>query len=224
MIIGKAALTAYADLSFFANSERSEFMYEGLINNAVLGAFVPYTSWSAVVLKEVSPEISFGGVVASNSTDALSLGLDDIDSDELTFGFVANWNPKFGNNPGSYNLLLGYSNKDVTSFSVDERYFLSEITGQGPVIEKSDNYAMTIGGTQYLWVDETAQRSDGLPVGYGPFFRAGIAPDDRNLIDGFFSIGVGVNGGFGDRHDDNWGNCDFYYHLATRTPRARNLA
>ncbi len=205
LIAGKFAATAFADTTLFANNERNQFLYEGLVNNAVLGAFVPYTSWGALVSKQINPTFSVAGAVLGNTGNALSLGLDDLDADEVTIGAVFDWSPTFYGKPGNYNVLLGYSNKDVASFDVDPRYLLGEVLGEVPVIEEDDNYAMTIAGSQYFWTNPTARRSDGKTVGYGPFFRVGLAPSDRNLIDEFYSIGLGGNGGILGRHDDNWG-------------------
>jgi len=205
LVAGKLSATAYADRSFFANNERSQFLYEGLINNPILGSFVPYTTWGALLTKEINPTFEIVGALLANNTNATTLGLDDLDVDELTAGLVFAWKPQFGGKPGSYSMILGYTNKDTVAFDVDERYFLEEIIGTVPVAEKDSNHAIVIGGSQYLSINQSARRSDGQPVGFGPFFRMGFAPSDRNAIAQFYSIGLGGNGGILNRHDDNWG-------------------
>jgi carbohydrate-selective porin OprB len=62
---------------------------------------------------------------------------------------------------------------------------------------------------QYLWVKEgspAAGRKHQPPVGIGIFGRAGWVPKDRNVIDQFYSFGIG---GFGmlipGRDNDQWG-------------------
>lgn len=205
LVAGKFSATAYADRSFFANNERTQFLYEGLINNPILGAFVPYTTWGALLTKEISPTFEIVGALLANNTKATTIGLNDLDADELTAGLVLAWKPQFGGKPGSYSVIFGYTNKDAVAYDVNERYFLEEIIGNVPVAEKDNNRAIVMGGSQYVSVNEGARRSDGQLVGFGPFFRLGFAPSDRNAIAQFYSIGLGGNGGILNRHDDNWG-------------------
>jgi len=205
LVAGKFAATAYADRSFFANNERTQFMNEGLVNNPILGSFVPYTTWGALLTKEINSSFEIVGALVANNTKATSVGLDDLDVDELTAGLVFAWKPQFIGKPASYSVILGYTNKDTVAYDVGERYFLEEIVGIVPIVEKDSNHAIVIGGSQYFSVNEDARRSDGQPVGVGPFFRLGFAPSDRNAIDQFYSIGLGGNGGILNRHDDNWG-------------------
>ena len=204
-VAGKVDWAAFADTSFFANNERTQFLYEGLINNPILGAFVPYTSLGGMLLKQVTPEFGGGIVVTASNTKATTAGFDDLCGCALTYGVAVTWTPKVGGLPGTYNALVGYNSKDPVAFDIDERYLLGEITGRVPVARKAGNYALTLGGTQYLWVDKDARRSDGQPVGVGPFVRFGIAPQGRNVIDQFYSVGVGGNGGPFGRVNDNWG-------------------
>ena len=205
LVAGKFSVPDFADKSFFANSERNQFLHQGLVNNGILGAFVPYTTWGLVLSKQITPTFSTAGVVIANNTKATTVGLEDLDADELTGAVVFNWTPKFTGNAGSYELILGYTNKDAVRFDVDSRYFLDSILGRVPVIEKDRNYAFTLNGSQYFWTDPSARRSDGQTVGWGPFFRIGAGPSDRNLIDRFYSVGIGGNGGVAGRHEDNWG-------------------
>jgi len=205
VLAGKIDFAAWADTSFFANNERNQFLHEGLTNNPILGSFVPYTTLGSGLVKQFGDEVAVAVVVTSNDTDALSAGFDDYDFDAMTYGLAATWTPEIGGLPGLYNALAGYSSKSVVAFDIDERYLLDEISGVSPIIEEDDNYALTLGGTQYVRVDRNAQRSDGQAVGFGPFFRFGIAPEDRNLIDQFYSVGIGGNGGPAGRADDGWG-------------------
>jgi carbohydrate-selective porin OprB len=78
-----------------------------------------------------------------------------------------------------------------------------------PVAEKSNNYTFMINFDQYLWVKgggPAAGRKHQPPVGIGIFGRAGWAPKDRNVIDQFYSFGIG---GYGmlipGRDNDQWG-------------------
>lgn len=204
-VIGKVNWSAYADTNLFANDERNQFMYVGLVNNPILGAFVPYTSLGGGLFKQFRPDLGAGIVILSNNTDALHSGFDTFSASAMTYGLAGTWTPKFGALPGMYALLGGYTSKNATTFDVDRRYFIGEILGAVPVAQKNGNYALAFSASQYLWTDGTSRRGDGKPVGFGPFFRAGWAPKDRNLIDQFYSLGVGGYGGLFGRANDNWG-------------------
>ena len=205
LIGGKINFGDNADKSPFANDERNEFLYEGLNNNALYGAFLPYTSLGGALAYQINPELDIFVAALSNNTDALSAGFDDLSWDTMTYATGMDWNTSFNGLPGAYSFLLGYTVKDTLAFDVDERYLVGELLGDVPPATKDDNYGFTLTASQYLWADQSARRSDGQVVGIGPFFRFGIGPDDRNLIDQFYSVGVGGVGGPFGRHDDNWG-------------------
>jgi len=205
VMAGKVHWSGIADKSLFANNERTQFLHEGLVNNPILGAFVPYTALGAALSKQVTPEFGLTAVAFSNDSSAVRPAFDDFDFGAFTYALTAEWTPTFGGLPGNYNIIFGYSSKDIASYDLDAEYLLGEIIGTVPVAQESGNYAMVMGASQYLWVDETARRSDDLPVGFGPFFRFAIVPEDRNVIDQFYSVGVGGNGGPFGRDNDSWG-------------------
>ena len=205
LIAGKINFGDNADKSPFANSERNAFIYEGLINNALYGAFLPYTSLGAALSYQLKPDLDVWVAALSNNTNATTVGFSDLSWDTMTYATGADWTPTFGGLPGTYSVLLGYTTKDPLAFDIDERYLIGEIVGVVPPVKKSGNYGFTVTASQYLWVDRSAKRSDGQPVGFGPFFRFGIAPRDRNLLDQFYSFGLGGLGGPLGRHDDSWG-------------------
>jgi len=104
---------------------------------------------------------------------------------------------------------VGYSHKDLLDFDIDPRHLIGEIIGAVPVATKSNNYAVLVNFDQYLWVkggSPAVGRKNLPPVGIGIFGRAGWAPKDRNVIDQFYSFGIG---GYGmlipGRDNDSWG-------------------
>jgi len=205
VVVGKADWASFADTSFFANNERTQFMHAALVNNGILGAFAPYTSLGAFALYSPVKELSIGGAVLQNAGNATNAGFDELDADKLTFSGAVAWSPILaGDLPGSYQLMAFYSTKDESDFAIDPRYLIGSIIGVVPKAEKDDNYALALTATQYVWASgETSTR--GEPLGIGPFFRFGIAPDDRNIIDQFYSVGIGGKGGLFGRVDDQWG-------------------
>jgi carbohydrate-selective porin OprB len=221
LIAGKVDWAAWADTSFFANNERTQFLYEGLVNNAVLGPFVPYTSWGAFMAVQISKEHAVGFLAAQNAGSATVTGLDDLSIDKATFATAYTYSPTFGDLPGMYEFVVGYTTKDTAGFAIDERYLfgtdLTDIVARVPTTEDG-NYAFLFTASQYLWTRggsqrkrsdpvnyATARRDNVNPVGVGLTVRFGIVPSDRNVIDQFYSIGIGGWGGFAGRDDDNWG-------------------
>jgi porin len=205
LVLGKVDWAGTADTSLFANNERYQFLGEAFVNNAVLGSFVPYTSMGAALSKQLTPDLAATLVGFSTDSEAIRPGFDTFDLSAFTYAVTMEWTPKFGNLPGNYNFILGASSKDVTSFDVDPEYLIGEIGGLVPVAKKDNNYAFTFSASQYFWMADRGKRWDGLPSGIGAFFRFGISPDDRNLIDQFYSVGIGGNYGLFGRVNDNWG-------------------
>jgi carbohydrate-selective porin OprB len=138
--------------------------------------------------------------------------------DEISLAAAYYFTPTFGDLPGVYEFLFGYTTKDAVNFAVSDRYLLGEIIGVLPVSTEDDNYGFVFTGSQYLWVKQgaqrkrsdpiglgTARRDNSNPVGIGLTARFGITPGGRNVIDQFYSVGIGGWGGLPGRDDDNWG-------------------
>jgi len=114
--------------------------------------------------------------------------------------------------PGNYSVIVGYSTKDMVNFNVSTRDLIGEVIGLVPVSKKTENYAVLANVGQYLWTRDAGQASAGAPsrkglppVGVGLFARAGWEPKDRNVIDQFYSFGIGGYGGLPGRDCDQWG-------------------
>jgi len=214
VMAGKVNFAGVGDTNFFANNERTQFSYTGLINNPILGAFIPYTPLGTAVVWAPNKENSVALLATQAVGDGTSAGFDNFNGD-YTFGMQYQYSTTLGGNlPGDYLVLAGYSNKDLTSFDIDPRHLIGELIGEVPVAQETENYALLINFDQYLWVKEgslaavsgVAGRSKQPPVGIGIFGRAGWSPKDRNVIDQFYSFGIG---GYGmlipGRDYDQWG-------------------
>jgi carbohydrate-selective porin OprB len=208
-IVGKVDWAGLGDTNILANNEHTQFSYTGLVNNPILGAFIPYTSLGlgTVWAPSKSHQVALIGIQSKGK--ATSSGFDNFDGD-YTLGAQYQYSTNLGDNlPGNYRVLVGYDTKDVTDFAIDPRHLLEEIIGLVPIAAKSSNRAAVLSIDQFIWT-----RSDGTvtgrrgqpPVGIGIFARAGWTPEDRNVIDQFYSLGIG---GFGmlipGRDYDQWG-------------------
>ena len=203
---GKMDSAAWADTNMFANKERTQFNYTGLVSNAIPGAFFPYTGIAAWA--DWSPNKHHNMVVVWSQADgsATDDSFDTLFNGDNTYAYQYIFSTEIAKKPGNFLFSAGYSSKDVPNFDGP------------PMAEASDNYMLIGNLGQYLWVDENSAetfrnrphsakaRHDVPPLGVGIFARWGWAPDDRNVIDQFYSFGVG---GYGllmrGRDGDNWG-------------------
>lgn len=219
LIAGKVNWAGTSDGNLFANNEKTEFTYTGLVNNPILGAFAPYTSLGVAL--SWAPEnhnLTVFGI--QKNGNASTSGFDEFNG-EGSYGFQYQYSPIINDRlPGNYRIIGGYTNQEQTSFDIDARHLIGEIIGLVPIEKEDNNYALLVNFDQYLWVKEGSvaaykeslkkqphnRREHQPPVGIGLFGRAGWAPKDRNVIDQFYSFGIG---GYGmlipGRDYDRWG-------------------
>jgi porin len=210
VVAGKADWAAFAENNVFANNERTQFGYTGLVNNPILGAFIPYTPLGFLAFWVPSKEHALAAVATQSTGNATTSGFDNFNGD-YTVGGQYQFSPAVcGKLPGNYRLILGYKDKKLTSFDIDPRQLIGNLIGVVPVAKESGNYAALVNFDQYLWVKSDSAAVDGRkhlpPVGVGIFGRAGWSPKDRNVIDQFYSLGIS---GYGmiipGRDYDQWG-------------------
>lgn len=211
LLIGKVDWAGVADTNGFANNERTQFLNTSLVNNPILGVFAPYTSLG-LAATWAPPGHALSAFVFQNNGNGTTSGFDNFDG-EYTYGLQYQFSPKIGDNlPGNYRLILGYTDKDLPNFDISPSQLIGELGGSLPIAEKSENYTALLNFDQYVWVedDDLATRGVALrhlpPRGVGVFGRAGWAPEDRNVIDQFYSVGIGGCGTpIPGRRYDNWG-------------------
>ena len=209
VLVGKVNFAGAGDTNLFANNERTQFSYTGLVNNPILGSFIPYTPLGGALVWAPKKEHNLTLLATQATGDATTSGFDNFNG-EYTVGGQYQFSPTIGGTlPGHYLVLVGYSHKDLLDFDIDPRHLIGEIIGVVPVRQKTNNYAFLFNFDQYLWVkggSPAAGRKHLPPVGIGIFGRAGWSPKDRNVIDQFYSFGIG---GYGmiipGRDNDQWG-------------------
>jgi porin len=212
LLVGKLDFAGIGDQNYFANNERTEFLYTALVNNPILGTFLPYTPLGVALDWAPSKEHNLAVLGCQNDGNGTTSGFDQFNGD-YSVGVQYGYSPTIaGHLPGDYRILAAYSTKNFTDFNVDSRDLIGEVIGTVPVSKKDGNYCVLLDFDQYLWTRDAAQTpSDapsrkGLPpVGFGLFFRAGWEPQDRNVIDQFYSFGIGGYGGLPGRDRDQWG-------------------
>lgn len=223
ILAGKVDFAGLADQNTFANNERDQFIYTGLVNNPILGAFIPYTTLGVAMTWMPNTENSVALVLADKDGNVKTSGFNTVFDGNNSLGLQYQYSPVVSDRlPGDYRIIFGGTNKKTVSFAIDPRQLVAEVIGIVPAAFKPNNYAILFNFDQYLWVKggsaaayEKSVNESGVPgiarhnlppEGIGIFARAGFAPKDRNVIDQFYSVGVG---GYGmiipSREDDQWG-------------------
>jgi carbohydrate-selective porin OprB len=221
---GKGNFAGLADQNYFANNERTQFSYTGLCNNPIIGAFVPYTPLGAGLLWAPNKKHTIAGMVLDKEGDVRKSGFNTaFDWNTTSFAGQYQYSPIIrGDLPGNYRVIGAYTTQDLQSFDIDRRQLIGQILGVVPAATKDDNYGIMLNFDQYLWVKGGSLKeyqdqvdASGIPgmarhklqpVGFGIFSRAGWAPSDRNVIDEFYSFGIGGTGMIIPGHDnDQWG-------------------
>jgi len=197
--IGKLDATGPFDSNEFANSSRHQFIYSGLSNNPIVITFLPHT------LLSIIPKIKLG----DRHTILFLAGDADGSADESGFSTLFDgssvycvqyqFSPIIQGAPGNYRVIGCYSTKPIMSYAIDSRHVLGKKITDITIPDECNNYAWLFSLDQYFCKKENGE-------GVGIFARAGWAPDDRNVIDRFYSIGFGGHGMiFKNRPHDEWG-------------------
>ena len=224
LIVGRSDFTGVVDQNNFANDERVQFSHTGLINNPIVGSFLPYVTWGVAGVWAPKKEHNIVAAAVATDGDANTIALKTIFNGNNTYFAQYQYSPTIGGRPGNYRLAYAYTSKDPLSFAIGKRRLVGQILGVVPVARENGNYTVLGSFDQYLWVkggsvkayDRERRLKESKypgharlhlpPVGIGIFARAGWAPNDRNVIDQFYSFGIG---GYGmlipGRDQDLWG-------------------
>lgn len=229
-LAGKINFAGLADQNVFANNENYQFDYTGLVNNPMLGAFVPYTPLGMGLIWAPNDHHTIAVIALDANGKANTTGFRTAFNGQYTYGAQYQYtNALFGTLPGDYRVIVGYTSKPPLNFAIDRRQLLAELIGAVPIARKAENYGLLVNFDQYVWVQQNpaneplksgnqfpyVSRKGLPPLGIGLYGRAGWAPDDRNAISQFYSFGIGGYGSvFAYRPDDNWGIGYAYTHFS----------
>ncbi len=233
-LAGKVDMAAWADTNMFANRERSQFVYTGLINNPIAGVFFPYTALGGWLSWSPSKAHTLVAVWSLAEDSATENGFDNLTTKDNAYAFQYVFATEIAKRPGRYVFDAAYSTKEIQGFDFSARFRQGRSVNIDPLTdvviripglelnEENDNYAVIGNFSQYLWVEKDSAKTfnnrqettghaalthhNNPPVGIGVFGRAGWAPNDRNAIDQFYSLGIGGNGMLiPGRDSDQWG-------------------
>ena len=188
--IGQMNGAGLIDPNRFANDEKHQFMNASLVDNPIVAPFAPYTSFVAAAVWAPTPEHQIIVAAMDNEGRVSQTVASTYNPDETVFVASYSFMPEIGGRPGHYAIVGAYTNKDFRDYAIGNRLeLLAERIGLVPIDEKTDNYVTIITADQYVYVKDKARQ-----IGWGPFFRFGWAPKNRNAIDQFYSLGIGGRG------------------------------
>ena len=208
--------TTSGDANEFAHGKGDRQFFNLALNfNSVFLIAAPYSTLGAgvIVLPTKDPNAAIVNVSVLQATGTASTsGFDDLSADKLTFGGEGRVRTHFFALTG-HQLVGGlYSNKEFTS--IDQR--LRVVVGNQALAQKDGSWAVYYNFDQYLY--ETEKGSD---RGIGLFGRFSAPDGNPNLMQYFYSAGIGGKGLIPDRPDDQFGIG--YYYLDVQSPTFRGL-
>jgi porin len=188
--VGQMNGAGLIDGNAFANDEKHQFMNTVLVDNPIVGPFAPYTAFTAAAVWAPTAEHQIIVAAMDNEGKVSQTVGSTYNPDETVFVASYGFMPEIDGKPGRYQWVAAYSNKDTPTYAVGDRLsLLEELVGATSSNEKTDNYVTIITADQYIYVKDKARQ-----IGWGPFFRFGWAPENRNAIDQFYSLGIGGRG------------------------------
>ena len=205
LLAGKLNLLGLADTNVFANNERTQFGYTGLVVDPILGNFVPITPLSVGVVWTPNKQHSLTGGALQRDGISNQAGFDKFNGN-YTFSGQYQFSPTILGRSGNYRVIIGYTTEEQNNFAISRRQLLGQVVGLVPISTKPNNYHVVGNFDQYVFVKGPSDRTGQPPIGIGLFGRAGWAPKGRNVIDQFYSVGLS---GYGmlipGRDHDRWG-------------------
>lgn len=184
--------------AFAGRRGKDQFMNIGFVGTPLALRAVPYSTLGAgiVVLQEGEPVLNFSVMNPTDTTT--SAGFDELFEEGVVLASEMRLPTSFFNRPG-HQLVGGiWSSRTFRSLEQDPRLILPQ--AEIPVNEQDGSWCLYWNFDQYL-----VTYSEAPAVGWGVFGRAGIADNDTNPIESFFSFGFGGNSPIGCRQKDTWG-------------------
>lgn len=213
VMFGKfATMTATSgDMNEFAHGKGdTQFMNLAFNINPTLLVTVPYSPLGAgmIVLPTKDPNeaiVSF--LVCQSDGDPTTSGFSDLYADELSFAGEGRMRTGFFGLTGHQLVGGTYSNKEFTSIDQRVGFPLRDQT----LAQEDGSWSVYYNFDQYFYEPEK-----GSGRGMGLFARFGASDGNPNLMQYFYSAGVGGKGFFSSRPHDQFGIG--YYYLDVQSP------
>jgi porin len=211
VVFGKLDTTS-GDMNEFAHGKGdTQFMNMAFNLNPALLMTVPYSTLGAglIILPTKDPHaaiVTFSVVSAKGEAD--TSGFDTLNSDTLSFNLEARVRTDFFGLTGHQLVGAIYSNKDYTS--MDQRLSLER--GSNSIAKETDSWSVYYNFDQYFY-----EPVKGSGRGVGIFGRFAATDGNPNLINYFYSLGIGGKGIMASRPHDRFGLGWYYIDIKNPT-------
>lgn len=230
---GKMDLTV-GDDNAFAHDEKTQFMNTALRINPVLFPSAPYTTMAAGIILLPTDWLTITTFVADNDPDGavtktgFNTAFHDRNWLSVMQEYTFKWKPF--ELAGHQRIGWFYTTRDFADFTGDPRFQLpspiqrvdlnparggpfrlasslrrigrlrNSVLTSGGIGERPDDWGFYYNFDQYLYTE-----ADDPTQGFGLFGRFGWSTGESNLVEEFYSIGLGGKGAIPSRDRDTWG-------------------
>lgn len=178
--------TLDGDLNAFAHGRgKTQFLNSGFVANPIALRTIPYSTLGCgftLLGDEGTPVLTY---TLLNSRDtAETAGFDELFEDGVAMSAEVRLPTQILGMPGHQLLGATWNSRDYVSLGQDPRVVFPDIA----INETSGSWSLYYNFDQYLVTDQCDPTK-----GWGLFGRAGIADDEANPIQSFYSLGIGGN-------------------------------
>jgi porin len=197
------------DANAFASGRgKTQFMNSALVITPVGLRTIAYSTLGCglVVLGE-GAEPLFNFTLINPTDTAETDGFSELFAEGVAMSAELRVPTSFFDRPGHQLIGVTWSSRDFVALGQNPAVVLPNV----PVTRDSDSWSLYWNCDQYL-----VTRPEDPTQGWGYFARAGIADEESNPIDGFFSIGLGGSALLDCRPHDTFGAGYYYSHSSDR--------
>ena len=204
VMVGKLDTTV-GDINAFAHIlGHNRFMNLGFNLNPLLLQGVPYSPLGAGILLLPTENLMVKFIALDTEGAINRSGFDTVFEQGTTYLGEAMVTTNFFNRPGQQTIIGLYSDQEADAAQQDPRLFLP--AGAAESNRVSESWAITWNFDQYIVADPNRPGH-----GWGIFGRAGVSDGKANLLENFYSAGIGGTV----RDNDRFGVGYYYLNLAS---------
>lgn len=211
LIAGRVNATNFVDKSRFGNDPRNQFLNVSLNNDLLLGEFVSFSTYAALLAAPVPGVKNLTVAFAAFDPDTQPGDYGGV-WQHYGLGVTVDYSWTIaGDLDGMINPIFLYTNKDA--LAIDNPWFVPGIIVGNPPLT-SGNWGISVVTEQYLWKPDRGDAAesnvrtrsfDYQEPGVGFYFRFGYTPENRNPWNVMVGGGVSARGVFESRPYDRMG-------------------
>lgn len=206
--LGKLDTTVGDGNSFAHGVGDRGFMNLGFSFNPVTLTTAPYSTLGAGFVYLFAPRSSFTFSAIDTDGQIDESGFDTVFKGNTSYVSELNLGTEFFDQPGHQLFGFSYATGEFTSQQQDPRLLF---TTDAPPSSEDDSWAF-----YYNFEQDPVSDPEDPNKGFGLFGRVGVADEDTNIINTFYSLGVGGKGIIPGRDLDRFGLGYYYMTLSDK--------